>query len=97
MEAYTQIGSLTIVESLGWEDPKEWCRALQMKVNTYLAFALDGQMADMYPESAGKPTMIELDCYGPLPDQVLGFVGRLGDRVREYGLDFNVNVLHERP
>ena len=51
---------LIMVQEQDWGDRGHQLPALQAKVNTYLAFALDGQLAAEYPAYAGKPVHIQL-------------------------------------
>ncbi|MEI9896071.1 MAG: DUF6572 domain-containing protein [Chthoniobacter sp.] len=41
---------------------------LQEKINAYLSFALDGEMAEAYPQFDGKKIRLQLDCVG-MPGQ----------------------------
>jgi len=51
---------LVMVETREWGDRGALLPELQAKLNTYLGYALDGQMACDYPAYASKPVRIEL-------------------------------------
>ena len=51
---------LSMVEEREWGDSGQLLPDLQEKLNTYLAYALDGQLSDDYPEMRGKPVTIRL-------------------------------------
>ena len=51
---------LVIVEKRQWTDIELQLFQLQEKLNAYLSFALDGEMADAYPDFVGKPLRVRL-------------------------------------
>jgi len=53
---------LVMVEQRPWDGSDERLMQLQDKVNSYLAFALDGPMASQYPETKSKRVLLRLDC-----------------------------------
>jgi hypothetical protein len=65
---------------------------LQQKLNDYLAFALDGQMAEMYPESVGKRARIHVDLPREPSAPVREFLAAAEHEVIRHGLGFVVNV-----
>ena len=54
--------ALVMRESRAWSGLDEQLFQLQEKINTYLSFALDGEMAETYPEFAEKKTRLQLEC-----------------------------------
>jgi len=59
---------LVMVEVRDWGDKGSLLPELQRKINTYLAYALDGQLAKDYPAFAGKPIRFELrTTHAPAP------------------------------
>lgn len=58
---------LAMTESRPWSGSDGQLFQLQEKLNAYLAFALDGEMAEAYPHFSGKRLRIELRCAAP-PD-----------------------------
>ena len=51
---------LVMVEVREWGDKGQLLPDLQAKFKTYLAYAVDGQLARDYPNYAGKPIRFEL-------------------------------------
>lgn len=51
---------LCMVEVRDWGDAGALLPDLQAKFDTYLTYALDGQLGEDYPEVAGKPLRFEL-------------------------------------
>lgn len=43
-------------------------RALLDKIHNYVAFALDGQLTRLHPDTAGRPWRIEIESQAGLPD-----------------------------
>lgn len=51
---------LTISDHLAWDDQNEHLLLLQDKINSYLDFIENGQLADSYPEKADEKIMIQI-------------------------------------
>ncbi len=51
---------LSMVEDRDWGEEGALLPDLQAKLNTYLAYVLDGQLAKDYPQVVGKPVRIRL-------------------------------------
>ena len=51
---------LAMYEKRPWEGDERQLFQLQEKLNAYLSFVLDGEMADAFPHLAGKPLEIQL-------------------------------------
>ena len=86
----------TGMEDSGWEDVPLNLQEVQAKLNTYLAYALDGQLATDYPDLARKPVRIQLDTTTEPPDDVLQMTRRMRDACKQYGVVFVLNVLTSR-
>jgi hypothetical protein len=50
-----------------WTNSETQLKSLLHKIDTYLSFALDGQMLQMYPELKGLPWRIVIQCNAGLP------------------------------
>ncbi len=59
---------LHIVRDSAWTGTDEELRSFQDKVHAYVGYALDGQMAAAYPETAGLPWVIVVDSTAGSPD-----------------------------
>lgn len=66
---------------------------LEAKLNLYLHYALDGQLADDFPDLALKPVRIQLDCIVAPPPPIVRLVGRMTEQCRAFNIDFILNLL----
>lgn len=51
---------LTISDHLEWDDKNEHLLLLQDKINSYMDFIENGQLAESYPEKADKKIIIQI-------------------------------------
>ena len=65
----TKTGEVVLVmnEPDPWDVSDERLLALQERLNAYVSFLLDGEMASEHPELASKPARIEVRC-AQMPD-----------------------------
>jgi hypothetical protein len=87
---------LIIVEEALWDGSPEQILKLQQKLNNYLSFALDGQMQRLYPSSAGKRVVVQLDCYERPDQQTLAFLDIARKRMLEQGVGFYINIVPDQ-
>ena len=72
---------LVMNEPNEWDGLDEQLLGLQERFNAYVSFLLDGEMAEVHPELAGKPTRIELRC-SHMPDaRALELLGHIHDQL----------------
>jgi Family of unknown function (DUF6572) len=72
---------LVMNEPEKWDGSDEELLGLQERLNAYVSFLLDGEMAETHPEFAGKPARIELRC-AHMPDKhVLDLLGLIHDQL----------------
>jgi hypothetical protein len=83
---------LVMVEEREWDGADERIQELQAKIHNYVGFALDGQLARLYPETAGRSIAIQLDCSFEPDPSVQRFVEQITPRLAAYGIGFRVNV-----
>jgi hypothetical protein len=77
---------LHIVNDLPWSGSDAQIESLQLKVQTYVSFALDGPMVSSYPETAGLAWQIRLDDQvGERDDRSAHVLDQLSAAVRRYG------------
>jgi hypothetical protein len=79
---------LVLVEPGPWTDGKiEGCLiALQARLYGCLEAALDGQIAERFPEAVNKKVIVRVDCYdcyGAARDEVNAFIQRFSAGVRD--------------
>ena len=84
--------ALVMVEPRPWDGSELRLFQLQEKINAYLSFALDGEMADEYPTLAGKPLRLQLECATAPDPAALRFLGVVGDQIAFQGIKLEVRV-----
>ena len=79
-----------------WDSSDEQLLSLQERFNAYVSFVLDGEMAEIHPELAGKPTRIELRC-AHMPDtRALELLGLIYDQLAFQEIKMEVVVKEGR-
>jgi hypothetical protein len=72
---------LVMNEPNEWDGSDNQLFSLQERFNSYASFLLDGEMAEVHPELAGKPARIELRC-AHMPDgRSLELLGLIHDQL----------------
>ena len=80
--------NLYVVQAGTWTGSDGQLASLQEKLHNYVAFALDGQMERAYPETAGLPWRIVIDCQTGAPDaRTAELLEQIGPAVQRYGGD----------
>jgi hypothetical protein len=81
LDAKTGDVVLVLNHSNEWDGSDEQLLSLQERFNVYVSFLLDGEMAEVHPELAGKPTRIQLRC-AHIPDtRALELLGHVHDQL----------------
>jgi hypothetical protein len=87
--------ALIMLESRPWDGSEQRLFQLQEKINAYLSFALDGEMAEAYRQFAEKKIRLQLDCVG-MPDAgVVEFLSAVREQIAFQGINLEVRVLGE--
>lgn len=60
-----------------WDGSKMQLYMLQEKLNAYLSFALDGEMAEAYPEFANHPLAVRIDTTAAPDERTLRFLAQV--------------------
>jgi hypothetical protein len=82
---------LVAIEDRSWNCGDQQLLDLQAKLKNYVSFAEDGQMLAMYPDSAGKPWVIRLECV----EEPSADVARLIDAVSAAWIPANGSLVVE--
>jgi len=73
---------MVLVESGPWGDPIDLSlRKVQERLYGCLDAAIDGKLAEKFPDSLGKSVVIQLDCYNLPRDDVQAFFKRFAEGV----------------
>ncbi len=94
-DAKTGEVTLIMLEPRPWDGSELRLFQLQEKINAYLSFALDGEMADAYPQWAGRKLRLQLDCVGMPDNEVVGFLGMVREQIAFQGINLEVRVMGE--
>lgn len=65
---------------------------LKAKINTYVNFVANGDLARMYPETADQRIRLQLDCVDTPGGEFKSIVDRAIAALREMGMRFVINV-----
>jgi hypothetical protein len=83
---------LHIVADAPWTGSDDELMSLQQKINTYVGFALDGQLHASYPETKGLGWRIVIDAHAGQPnDRTAQVIAQVAEGVRRYGGDLVVS------
>jgi hypothetical protein len=83
---------LTMIERRPWGASDRQFQQIEEKINRYMGYALDGFLAEHYPQYEGKGVQIRLECAEePHGDAVL-FVQAAARAATDHGLEFAVVV-----
>jgi hypothetical protein len=87
---------LVMVEAREWGASGALLPDLQAKLNTYLDYAVGGQLATDYPEMAGKPVHIELRASFPLGPREHDFLRVVVSKhLESAGIPFRFKLIDE--
>lgn len=84
---------LLMRETRKWEGGDRQLFELQEKLNTYLSFALDGEMAADYPEWVDRPLRVQLDCVAPPSGRAGILLSAVRGQIAFQGIKLRVRVL----
>ena len=91
----TNILILGMTEPRPWDGTDRRIFQLQEKVNAYLSFALDGEMAEHFPQFADKTVRLQLECVEPPDEKTNYFIGVIREQIGFQGIEFTVKVTPE--
>lgn len=91
-DAQTDEVRLTMVERRPWDGSELQLFQLQEKLNTYLSFALDGELAEAYPALRDKRVRLRLECATPPDETVIQFLRVVREQVAFQGIEVEVLV-----
>jgi hypothetical protein len=94
-DAKTDELALIMLEPRPWEETEARLFQLQEKINAYLSFALDGELAESYPQLASKKLRLQIDCATMPEGAVLQFLSHVREQIAFQGVDLEVRVMGE--
>lgn len=84
---------LVMLEPRPWNGGENQLLQLQEKLNSYLSFALDGEMLEQIPQLAGVPVRIQLACAEPPPEPVISLLEKVREQISFQGIGLEVSGL----
>ncbi len=83
---------LVMVERRAWGAHPQQLKQIEEKINRYMAYALDGFLAEHHPQYVGRRVRLRLDCAEAPAGEIEHFVAAAQHAAREHGLDFLVRI-----
>ena len=84
---------LIMVETRRWEGSKTQLFELAEKIQTYVSFAVDGQLVEMHPEAKGKKVRFAVDFQNGGPDALTQRnLDSARVQLQKLGLDLDVGI-----
>jgi hypothetical protein len=84
---------LVMFEPRPWTLGDQQLFQLQEKLNAYMSFALDGELAEQLPQFANRPVRVQLNCSEPPPPPVVDFLAKVREQIGFQGVNFVVEGL----
>jgi hypothetical protein len=84
---------LVMIERRAWGGHPLQFKQIEEKINRYLAYVLDGFLAQQHPQYQGRRVRLRLDCAEAPHGDAVRFVAAATDAIQREGLDFLVNVV----
>jgi hypothetical protein len=84
---------LTMFERRRWGAGPDQLQQIAEKVNRYLGYALDGHLAEHYPQYKGRRIQICLECVEAPYGEAIRFVQAAEQAIRACGVGFEVKVI----
>jgi hypothetical protein len=84
---------LVMIERRSWGASPRQFQQIEEKINRYLGYALDGFLAEQYPQYAGKPVSIRLDCAEAPHGDAVRFMEAARQASESHGVAFVLNVM----
>jgi hypothetical protein len=81
---------LVMFEPRPWTGGEEQLFQLQEKLNAYLSFALDGEMAEAYPDLVKVSLRVVLRCMDAPPAEAVEFLAQVREQIALQDIDLEV-------
>ena len=83
---------LVIRHDGAWDGSEKQLFGLQEKLNAYLSFALDGEMAEAYPEFAERGLAVRIESPGAPDPHTLHFLGHVRHQIQFQDIELEMRV-----
>jgi hypothetical protein len=81
-----------MVESRAWGTDAAQASQLREKINAYAGFIMDGTLARLYPETAGQPVDIQLNCCEAPSGEFATLLEHAAVQLQRLGIGLRVNI-----
>lgn len=88
---------LAMFERRPWDLGTEQLWQLQEKLNAYVSFVLDGEMAELHPELAAKPICLQLRTLHQPSPEALHFLEQAGRQLALQDIALEVWDINDEP
>lgn len=88
---------VVMVETRGWGTDRAQPAQLRAKINAYAGFVTDGALRRLYPKTAGRKVLVQLDCAQPPVGEIAEIVDHATAQLSRLGVGFRVNVRPPAP
>lgn len=83
---------IVMIETRKWGSDPLQPNQLKAKINTYAQFALDGGLLDGYPQTAGQPITIRLDCSDDPSNEIAEIISAASAKLEPFDIEVAVNI-----
>jgi hypothetical protein len=83
---------LIMVEWRAWSTDEAQASQLKAKINAYAGCIMDGSLARLYPETAGQPVDIQLNCAETPSGEFATILEHAALQLQRLGIGFRMNV-----
>lgn len=90
-----EVELVVAIEAGEWADA-EAQQQLLAKVNGYLGYALDGDLAEQVPETLGKPCVLVVVSSDELPESAVAFLEELRPLLAERGFGLRIKRVSQQ-
>ena len=95
LDEEANVARLVLLEPGPWDGSREHLLFVQERLNACLAFGLDGELVERYPEAARAAIVIRLETRHEPDAESAGFLSQARDTLREAGVGLEVEVVTE--
>jgi hypothetical protein len=81
-----------MVESRAWGTAAAQASQLKEKINAYAGVIMDGTLARQYPETAGQPVDIQLNCCEAPSGEFAKILDHAAKQLQRLGIGLRVNI-----
>lgn len=85
--------SLVAVETRPWDGGRGQIDQLVAKINSYVAYILDGQLTEDYPAARGRPVRVLLQAFCIPVGETTEALGVIRDALSGEGIGFDVTIV----